>query len=1038
MKTRSQQLASVVLLAIALLLGSFREEAQAGLGQIFAAITQAFGAPVQVQGRPANNDVLTYSSATGRWGAAAGGGGSTPDWNATLAVRATTSGQSPTISSGDTFTVANGATITAPGGAGSEHFGASSAAAGTDSLAFGNGASASGNDSAVVGQGASDAGNRLSVVVGQGSSTGGVAQVALGEGVTLGSGTGAVGIGQSVVVSGAHSVGIGIGVTIGGAQPAIVIGGASTSNGELNALVIGDTAQATGPNQVVLGSDTSDYKHFFLGRGVQSATPDALVGFHGTGGVGAGISGSGIRISSGVSGDNATASNPLFLALALPGTGTTLTNIVEVSGQGSVVTNATGSALATTATDQFLYLPTCAGVPTGTPTSFTGAAALVVDTSDARLYFYSGGWNQAGGGGGGSSLQAAYSYTPSGAITLSAAGGPLALTAPVNAFVDGLTITEANTNQAALLVTSQGTGISCPGSGSSSERFGAGARADGSSTCVFGNGAFDNSGPEQVIIGASATGAASGDQVIIGFSANGNGSNSIGIGNNSSIGNYSQVVLGAFATGGGGSHETVIGESASAAGTYSIVIGSGSSDNGADGSSLLGTGIYQGVNGVYSTVLGYGALNYAPECFIGGANATNTFASSDGCVILGSSAASDASISLVIGEYATARGFGSLSIGWESETSSTNQSVALGPRAFTRNDGDWVSGNLGREETNVFFGAGLQTPNTTTGAYTVHGSGGYYTPSITDPASPAGSTDDPGAGAFTAGTYGVEYTWIVDDGRGDLVAETLPSPLDSVTVGNGDGISVPDLSGSLPAGATGWSIYCETSPGSGVYRQVAYNQTGTYVVNEPDPSGVLPSGSNTTGTPGHGSAATFAGGDADPTSGASGNGADGVLRGGIASTAAQDGGSPRLRSALTGTGTTLHDRLVPSGHVTTLTDSSAVTFATVTCDSGSFASGNVHYTVFATSGSGPDTQCRSGDFKFSAVNVSGSITATVSTVSEAPLAASSVGTLVDTSSVTTGSGLINLQMSPVSSLPGPSEIIVYSVTVDSPSDVTPQ
>jgi hypothetical protein len=54
-------------------------------------------------------------------------------------------------------------------------------------------------------------------------------------------------------------------------------------------------------------------------------------------------------------------------------------------------------SLATTATDGFLYVPTCAGVPTGTPTAVTGMVPIVVDTTNNRWYFYSGGaWRNAG------------------------------------------------------------------------------------------------------------------------------------------------------------------------------------------------------------------------------------------------------------------------------------------------------------------------------------------------------------------------------------------------------------------------------------------------------------------------------------------------------------------------------------------------------------------------------------------------------------------------------------------------------------------
>jgi hypothetical protein len=54
-------------------------------------------------------------------------------------------------------------------------------------------------------------------------------------------------------------------------------------------------------------------------------------------------------------------------------------------------------AIATNATDGFLYVPTCAVTPTGTPTAVTGLAPIVVDTTNNKLYFYSTGqWRDAG------------------------------------------------------------------------------------------------------------------------------------------------------------------------------------------------------------------------------------------------------------------------------------------------------------------------------------------------------------------------------------------------------------------------------------------------------------------------------------------------------------------------------------------------------------------------------------------------------------------------------------------------------------------
>lgn len=69
---------------------------------------------------------------------------------------------------------------------------------------------------------------------------------------------------------------------------------------------------------------------------------------------------------------------------------------VEVKANGSVAAGAQ-SALATNATDGFLYVPTCEGAPNGAPTAITGLCPIVVDTMNNKMYFYSGGsWRDAG------------------------------------------------------------------------------------------------------------------------------------------------------------------------------------------------------------------------------------------------------------------------------------------------------------------------------------------------------------------------------------------------------------------------------------------------------------------------------------------------------------------------------------------------------------------------------------------------------------------------------------------------------------------
>ncbi|KKQ66696.1 MAG: hypothetical protein US86_C0004G0014 [Candidatus Daviesbacteria bacterium GW2011_GWA2_38_24] len=63
---------------------------------------------------------------------------------------------------------------------------------------------------------------------------------------------------------------------------------------------------------------------------------------------------------------------------------------LAVTSSGSLVLGS--AALATTATDGFLYLTSVAGTPTGTPTSYTGRNALVFDSTNNKLCNYDGSW----------------------------------------------------------------------------------------------------------------------------------------------------------------------------------------------------------------------------------------------------------------------------------------------------------------------------------------------------------------------------------------------------------------------------------------------------------------------------------------------------------------------------------------------------------------------------------------------------------------------------------------------------------------------
>lgn len=82
------------------------------------------------------------------------------------------------------------------------------------------------------------------------------------------------------------------------------------------------------------------------------------------------------------------------------GTGTSAPIYLQTSGNTGITVDAisatpnvvigTAAAIATNAANGFLYVPTCAGVPTGSPSSYTGKSPIVIDTTNHRLYFNSG------------------------------------------------------------------------------------------------------------------------------------------------------------------------------------------------------------------------------------------------------------------------------------------------------------------------------------------------------------------------------------------------------------------------------------------------------------------------------------------------------------------------------------------------------------------------------------------------------------------------------------------------------------------------
>ncbi len=79
------------------------------------------------------------------------------------------------------------------------------------------------------------------------------------------------------------------------------------------------------------------------------------------------------------------------LALMLGSNGAN-TPVITLTLTGSLVIGT--AAIATNATDGFIYIPTCAGTLTGVPSAQTGRVAMVYDTTNNEFWIYDGGWKE--------------------------------------------------------------------------------------------------------------------------------------------------------------------------------------------------------------------------------------------------------------------------------------------------------------------------------------------------------------------------------------------------------------------------------------------------------------------------------------------------------------------------------------------------------------------------------------------------------------------------------------------------------------------
>lgn len=162
-------------------------------------------------------------------------------------------------------------------------------------------------------------------------------------------------------------------------------------------IYIGISAGSTAPiatnNTFIAGADGNDFiSNVYFGKGYSSTAPTGYT-INGTRGSGTDIAGGNVTIAAGLSTGSAAPAKTIIASSTIGTTGTTAqTQITCATGHRGSLVAGPNTALATNATDGFLYIPGGLGTPTGTPTAQTGAFPMYWDSSNKKLYIYDGSW----------------------------------------------------------------------------------------------------------------------------------------------------------------------------------------------------------------------------------------------------------------------------------------------------------------------------------------------------------------------------------------------------------------------------------------------------------------------------------------------------------------------------------------------------------------------------------------------------------------------------------------------------------------------
>lgn len=190
---------------------------------------------------------------------------------------------------------------------------------------------------------------------------------------------------QTVDSSGRFLIGNSAGFNHAGINAKLQVYSATTSAASVGGATFGQFSADTRPASLHLSKSRNT--SIAIGTVVAAADELGAIVFNGDDGS---VLATGAHIKAIVDGTPGAGDMPTRLEFGVSADGSVSPTVaLTIKATRSVILNS--AAIATNATDGFLYMAACAGTPTGVPTSVTGRVPVVIDSTNNKMYIYSGG-----------------------------------------------------------------------------------------------------------------------------------------------------------------------------------------------------------------------------------------------------------------------------------------------------------------------------------------------------------------------------------------------------------------------------------------------------------------------------------------------------------------------------------------------------------------------------------------------------------------------------------------------------------------------